>query len=78
MYCNPGYGDQFDKIHPSRNWLINGFDPNSIMMYGELEFSRDGYLRTMEHKGGQKLIQTYQKNGLTYSDVQRINTLYGC
>ncbi|OXA44285.1 astacin-like metalloprotease toxin 5 [Folsomia candida] len=73
-----GYASQFYKLDPSQNWLINGFDVSSIMLYGELSFSKDGYSRTMTNRGGQKLLEVYQKRGLSYADVQRVNKLYGC
>lgn len=69
---------QFQKLEPWQNWLINAFDVSSIMLYGELSFSKDGYSKTMVHRGGQRLYEVYQKPGLSYSDVQRVNKLYSC
>ncbi len=73
------FHSQFKKLTPSQNWLINSFDVSSIMLYGEMAFSKDGYNSTMSHRGGQKMIEVYQKDyGLSYGDVERINKLYEC
>ncbi|GFY62002.1 astacin-like metalloprotease toxin 1 [Trichonephila inaurata madagascariensis] len=42
--------DQFIKLKPHENRLINKFDYDSIMLYGEKTFSRDGRSKTMKSK----------------------------
>jgi len=73
-----GMEDQFAKLDPSHNLLINGFDVDSIMLYGEYAFSWDGWSKTMEHKLGYEMREVYEKPGLSPADVERINVAYGC
>ncbi|KAG8187060.1 hypothetical protein JTE90_016158 [Oedothorax gibbosus] len=71
--------DQFDKLKPSENRLINKFDYDSIMLYGERTFSKDGWSKTMKaRKKGIKIKDVIAKGKLSDSDVYRINTLYEC
>ncbi|KAG8187059.1 hypothetical protein JTE90_016157 [Oedothorax gibbosus] len=71
--------DQFDKLKPSENRLINKFDFDSIMLYGERTFSKDGWGRSMKaKKKGIKIKDVMAKGKLSDSDVYRINTLYEC
>ncbi|KAG8175706.1 hypothetical protein JTE90_002865 [Oedothorax gibbosus] len=74
----PEFVDQFQKLRPSENRLINKFDYDSIMMYGDTAFSIDGYKKTMKpKKKGVKLVDAYYKMP-TDSDIYRINWLYMC
>ncbi|GIY23016.1 astacin-like metalloprotease toxin 1 [Caerostris extrusa] len=71
--------DQFDKLKPEQNRLINEFDYNSIMLYGEKTFSKDGWSKTMKaRKKGIKILDVIKKGKLSESDVYRINHLYEC
>ncbi|XP_054711357.1 astacin-like metalloprotease toxin 5 [Uloborus diversus] len=75
----PGTFDQFDKLKPDENRLINEFDYDSIMLYGQKTFSRDGFSKTMKpKKKGAEMIEVAKKTQLSESDVYRINTLYEC
>ncbi|GFS91413.1 astacin-like metalloprotease toxin 1 [Nephila pilipes] len=71
--------DQFYKLNPSENRLLDTFDYNSIMLYGERTFSKDGWTKTMTaNEKGIKLLDVYDKKGLSDSDVKRIKKLYEC
>ncbi|GFQ82882.1 astacin-like metalloprotease toxin 1 [Trichonephila clavata] len=75
---DPDFVDQFQKLKPSQNRLINSFDYGSIMLYGDTAFSVDGYKKTMKaKKRGVVLLDTYDKMP-TKSDMYRINVLYEC
>ncbi|GIY80823.1 astacin-like metalloprotease toxin 1 [Caerostris darwini] len=71
--------DQFMKLKPHENRLINQFDYDSIMLYGEKTFSRDGRSKTMKaKKKGIRLLDVDKKNKPSDSDIYRINVLYDC
>ncbi|XP_035227332.1 astacin-like metalloprotease toxin 4 [Stegodyphus dumicola] len=71
--------DQFYKLSPSENRLLDTFDYDSIMLYGERTFSKDGWTKTMTAKErGRKLVDVYDKKGLSNSDIRRIKKLYEC
>lgn len=69
---------QFFLLKPHENLLLTSFDYNSIMLYGNTAFSKDGRSNTMVAKTGQRLYETYDKPGLSSSDVQRVNKMYSC
>lgn len=71
--------DQFYKLFPHENRILDVFDYDSIMLYGEKTFSKDGWTKTMTAKEkGKKLLDVYDKPGLSVSDVKRIKKLYEC
>ncbi|XP_035711654.1 astacin-like metalloprotease toxin 5 [Folsomia candida] len=74
----PGYEDRFEKMLPAQNRLLNGYDTDSIMHYGEAAFSKDGASETMRSKFGHVLRDPSEKHGLDKSDIERINKLYKC
>ncbi|GFR33526.1 astacin-like metalloprotease toxin 2, partial [Trichonephila clavata] len=75
----PGMKGNFIKLKPSENWLINDFDYDSIMIYGEYAFSkRPNVLKTMEAKDGHKLLNPYEKESMTDSDIERVKQMYKC
>ncbi|KAF8788979.1 astacin-like metalloprotease toxin 5 [Argiope bruennichi] len=75
---DPDFVDQFQKLKPHQNRLINKFDYESIMLYGDTAFSIDGYKKTMRaKKRGVVLLDTYDKMP-SKSDMYRINWLYDC
>ncbi|GFY68876.1 astacin-like metalloprotease toxin 1 [Trichonephila inaurata madagascariensis] len=82
IYLNnvkPGMRSNFVKLSPSQNWLINDFDYDSIMIYGEYAFSkRPNRLKTMEAKNGKKLLNPFEKQEMTASDIERVKTMYKC
>ncbi|XP_067136310.1 astacin-like metalloprotease toxin 5 [Centruroides vittatus] len=75
-----GMEDQFTKFLPTQNLLINEFDYNSIMLYGEKTFSKDRKkLKTMTaKKEGIILREVVDKMRPSASDYYRINKLYNC
>ncbi|XP_021959221.1 astacin-like metalloprotease toxin 5 [Folsomia candida] len=68
----------FVKTPASKEWLINGYDIDSIMHYGETAFSKDGVSPTMKSKDGRPIYDPWGKPGLDWSDIYRINKLYNC
>ncbi|OXA53771.1 Astacin-like metalloprotease toxin 1 [Folsomia candida] len=68
----------FVKTPASQEWMINGYDINSIMHYGETAFSKDGISPTMKSKDGRPIYDPRGKPGLNWSDIYRINILYNC
>ncbi|XP_055930027.1 astacin-like metalloprotease toxin 5 [Argiope bruennichi] len=72
-----GMESNFAKLAPHQNILFTSFDYNSIMIYGNKAFSRNG-MATMEAKTGQKLSDPYDKNSMSRSDIERVKKMYGC
>ncbi|GBM78201.1 Astacin-like metalloprotease toxin 1 [Araneus ventricosus] len=73
-----GMESNFVKLAPNQNWLITPFDYESIMIYGNHAFSKDGTSITMKAKNGKQLFEPYKKIGMTASDIKRVNTMYEC
>ncbi|GFT26211.1 zinc metalloproteinase nas-13 [Nephila pilipes] len=75
---DPEHKHNFMKLKPNQNWLINEFDYDSIMIYSETSFSKDGKVKTMlPKKKGVVLTEVFDRLP-SASDIYRINTLYGC
>ncbi|GIY31341.1 astacin-like metalloprotease toxin 1 [Caerostris darwini] len=74
----PGLEDQFTKLQPHRNILMDTFDYTSVMLYGNTAFSKDNKSNTMVAKTGVRLYETYDKPGLSASDVKRVRKMYWC
>lgn len=54
------------------------FDYESVMLYGPRTFSNDGSI-TMESKiNDKKILEMYEKPGLSKMDIEAINKLYFC
>lgn len=77
----PNLDDQFNKLSPTQNRLLVGFDFNSVMLYGPLTFSRDGKSITMapnkQHQN-ETMLEVFQKYGLSKLNIQGIQKLYLC
>ncbi|XP_054710951.1 astacin-like metalloprotease toxin 5 [Uloborus diversus] len=74
-----GMGGQFFKLRPEENRLLTPFDYDSIMLSGSYTFSRDWRrLKTMVGRKSRFLQDITFKHKLSKSDIQGINTLYGC
>ena len=67
--------DQFDRIYGKT--YVKTFDFMSIMLYGPKFFSINGK-DTMTRKDGGRLMNVWDKPGLTAFDAYSINSLYGC
>lgn len=73
-----GLLSNFQKLDPKENLLLTPFDYDSIMIYGNYAFSKDGSSMTLEAKNGQRLLDPFSKTTMTDSDFQRIRMLYKC
>ncbi|GIX77053.1 astacin-like metalloprotease toxin 1 [Caerostris darwini] len=73
-----GMESNFVKLNPNQNLLLNKFNYDSIMIYGNNAFSKDGTSPTMKAKNGQKLLDPYLKIGMTASDIERVKKMYNC
>ncbi|XP_067136208.1 astacin-like metalloprotease toxin 1 [Centruroides vittatus] len=75
----PGMDKQFNKFEPGEIRVLNPFDYNSIMLYGETVFSKDEHLKTMVPKlKGVQLLGVDKKKTLSKSDIYRLKKLYKC
>ncbi|XP_022241326.1 astacin-like metalloprotease toxin 1 [Limulus polyphemus] len=70
----------FDKLQPwENNYLNEEFDYESVMLYGETAFSKDGVSQTVKpKKPGVVIGLVWKKPGLSASDIRRVNRLYEC
>ncbi|KAF8765220.1 Astacin-like peptidase p16 [Argiope bruennichi] len=73
-----GLENQFTKLERYQNTLLDTFDYNSVMLYGNTAFSKDNKSNTMVAKTGVRLYETYDKPGLSASDVKRVRKMYWC
>ncbi|GFY21411.1 astacin-like metalloprotease toxin 1 [Trichonephila clavipes] len=73
-----GMETQFALLAPNQNLLLTAFDHDSIMLYGNYAFSKDRKSLTMVAKNGKRLLEPYDKAGLTSSDIQRVRKMYNC
>ncbi|KAF8765231.1 astacin-like metalloprotease toxin 5 [Argiope bruennichi] len=73
-----GMESQFALLAPNQNLLLTPFDHDSIMLYGNYAFSKDRTSLTMVAKNGKRLLEPYDKAGLTQSDIQRVRKMYNC
>ncbi|KAL1463875.1 hypothetical protein MTO96_043164 [Rhipicephalus appendiculatus] len=74
----PEYLSSFRKLATDETRLLTPFDYDSISMYGSSAFARSPRLTTMVAKNRRRLLDIYNKPGLTKSDATRINILYNC
>nr|XP_042908648.1 astacin-like metalloprotease toxin 4 [Parasteatoda tepidariorum] len=72
-----GLEHAFFKLTPYQNILYNPFDYDSIMIYGNTAFSKNGK-DTMVARNGQVLLDPFKKKGMTKSDIERVNAMYNC
>lgn len=71
--------NQFQKMAPWDNKLLNEFDYDSIMLYGPRTFGKTLDTITMKAKrDGVVLREIIEKRGLSLKDISSINKLYGC
>jgi len=73
-----GMESQFALLAPNQNLLLTGFDHDSVMLYGNFAFSKDRVSKTMVAKNGMRLLEPYDKQGMTRSDIARVNKMYNC
>ncbi|GIX84262.1 metalloendopeptidase [Caerostris extrusa] len=69
---------KFNKLKPHQNILYTTFDYDSIMIYSNDAFSKDGKSNTIEAKNGQKLLPAFDMNSLSKSDIVRVKKMYKC
>ncbi|XP_013790784.2 astacin-like [Limulus polyphemus] len=76
----PGMEYNFDKMLPwENNYLGENFDYESVMLYGEMAFSKDGESPTVRPKEPNVVIgPVWKKTKFSESDVRRVNRLYEC
>nr|API81359.1 venom toxin [Hemiscorpius lepturus]API81361.1 venom toxin [Hemiscorpius lepturus] len=73
-----GFEEEFIMKAPRQNILYTAFDYQSIMLYGETAFSKDGRSKTLTAKNGARLLPVYKKTGLSKSDAEDVNRMYRC
>ncbi|XP_035213661.1 astacin-like metalloprotease toxin 5 [Stegodyphus dumicola] len=73
-----GMESNFVKLSYAQNLLLTPFDYDSVMIYGNKAFSKDGRSDTMVAKNGQRLLDPYYKQGMTKSDITRVKKMYNC
>ncbi|XP_054710153.1 astacin-like metalloprotease toxin 5 [Uloborus diversus] len=66
----------FKKFLPHENRLLTTFDYDSIMLYGDTGYEPHYDLLSMTAKDGRKLIEVYDKPGMSPIDVKRVKMLY--
>lgn len=71
-----GQEHNFNTRADGRVW--SSFDFNSVMLYGEKAFSKNGQ-PTMQDKTNQhRLTEPYDKAGMSNDDIFEVKKLYGC
>ncbi|XP_054166664.1 astacin-like metalloprotease toxin 5 [Oppia nitens] len=73
-----GMQDQFQKISTKKNKIYTKFDYNSIMIYGNTAFSKNGKNTMTAKAKGVRLIESHFKRHLSPLDVQTLNLMYKC
>lgn len=74
-----GKENQFLKMAPQENILLNQFDYDSVMLYGPRTFGKTLDKITIKPKqDGIVLLEVIEKQGLSLLDVDGINKLYNC
>nr|QHA25155.1 astacin metalloprotease M12 peptidase [Physocyclus mexicanus] len=66
----------FKKYYPNENRLLNTFDYESVMLYGEYNGS-NGNGKAMEAKN-HRILRLEEKPGLSRGDIDKINEYYNC
>nr|QHA25157.1 astacin metalloprotease M12 peptidase [Physocyclus mexicanus] len=70
----------FEKYNPTFNILLNDFDYDSIMLYGEYT-GNNGVTgaKSMESKNpGQRLLEPGEKGKMSKGDIEKVNEYYRC
>lgn len=74
-----GKENQFIKMAPHENLLLNEFDYNSVMLYGPRTFGKTIDKVTMKPKReGVNLLEVMEKKGPSLMDIDSVNKLYKC
>lgn len=74
-----GKENQFIKMAPQDNLLLNEFDYNSVMLYGPRTFGKTIDKVTMKPKrDGVMLLEVMEKKGPSLLDIDSVNKLYNC
>lgn len=92
-HCRPDRDDYLDVFYeniqeskrqnfaviPSKNYrMVTYFDYDSIMIYGETAFSKNGYLTMRARDSYYRLTNPDKKNHLSSSDIYALRFHYHC
>nr|ALA65676.1 astacin-like protein [Physocyclus mexicanus] len=70
---------QFERYNTKVNILLNDFDYDSIMLYGEYNGNNRPNVKAMESTNpGQSLIGPAQKGKMSSGDIEKLKEHYGC
>ncbi|MFE8602955.1 M12 family metallopeptidase [Archangium violaceum] len=72
-----GLEDQFDVCQDCTTQDIP-YEYASIMHYGAEAFTKNGKATMVPKKAGARVVEPYDKPGLTALDVKKLHKLYGC
>nr|ALA65661.1 astacin-like protein [Physocyclus mexicanus] len=70
---------QFERYYPKVNILLNDFDYDSIMLYGEYNGNNRANVKAMESKiPGKVFVGPEDKPGMSAGDIAKLKVHYGC
>jgi len=72
----PGQEHNFNLTPGGRTWT--SFDFNSVMLYGEKAFSKNGQATMLDKTGQHRLTEPYDKAGMSNDDIYEVKKFYDC